>query len=224
MSDRRFKRRLIGGKTGAFPQHLDFGIIIIHYSFAVFAHLGKSFVNDIKNEETSSKRPPVVFVHSALVLELCCPGCDNKSNVTLQKPLTKSARVTCNKCNTVFMVQPSQRQAYRKPIDTYGELGRTAPEGVRSRGAVDVKIVDVSQNGLGVVVSKRVLRENNFEIGETLFVRFELPVRKGGSVVNAQGKVRNIIPQGDGGNFKIGLELEDLDEHARKAIGFYLWN
>lgn len=176
------------------------------------------------DERKGGGQTPVVYIYTTATLHLKCPGCGNESTVALKEPLAQSAKVTCNRCRTLFIVQPTEREQYRKPLDTYADMDRKPIGKPKKRSVIEVKTTDISRGGMGVIISRSGMNGHNFEVGETVHLRLALPKRSKEVTVTVKAVIRNLIPIGGSGACKAGLEFSDLDEHAAKEIGFFLWN
>ncbi|MGK7344283.1 MAG: PilZ domain-containing protein [Candidatus Nitrospinota bacterium M3_3B_026] len=176
------------------------------------------------DERKGEGQTPVVYIYTTATLHLKCPSCGAESTVALKKPLTQSAKVTCNRCRTLFIVQPTEREQYRKPLDTYADMDRKPIGEPKKRSVIEVKATDISRGGMGIIIPRNGMSGHSFEVEEMVHLRFALPKKSKEVTVNVKAVIRNLIPIGGSGASKAGLEFSDLDEHATKEIGFFLWN
>jgi c-di-GMP-binding flagellar brake protein YcgR len=82
---------------------------------------------------------------------------------------------------------------------------------------VEVRTIDVSAGGLAVIGAI------NPKVGETLFIRFGIPLKSGGrTAVQATVKVEHSIYGAAERNFKIGLRFLKLEPEAVSSIAQYV--
>lgn len=110
----------------------------------------------------------------------------------------------------------SQRQYYRKAIDcpcTYRPLKRGW------RGALEGQMKDLSFKGIGIEVHAKNLIQSAHEKGGYFYVHLVLP---NGKAVNFTAKLVHTRERQTPDWTLLGMEIVDIDDASRKALGFFL--
>ncbi|MCA3028677.1 MAG: PilZ domain-containing protein [Rhodocyclaceae bacterium] len=96
-------------------------------------------------------------------------------------------------------------------------LHTTAHVALPDSQVVEVRTTDISAGGLAIIGAI------NPKVGETLFIRFGIPVKSGGrTTVQATVKVAHSIYGTAERNFKIGLRFLKLEPEAVSSIAQYV--
>ena len=136
---------------------------------------------------------------------LICPKCGTSKQFNFAGNSTlRSALVKC-RCRNSFPVQFEKRQWYRKKLDVYGDFFEAdSPFGNNTL----VKVVDISIDGVHLLnLGHEVLQTNR-----TIKLSFPL----GGRLLNCSV----IILRAQ--NNHVGGKIINIDEHAKKILGFFL--
>jgi hypothetical protein len=142
------------------------------------------------------------------VCSIICHHCGNinsidTNSVNLKKPL----EIKC-KCQKNIFVQLEQREYYRKAVKLTGIFEKISP-GNTQKGKVIIE--DISYTGLGC----RTLTKHYIETNDVLQLNFALDDAHN-SQITEKGIVRDIRDR------YLGIEFQELSQHNRKLIGFYL--
>lgn len=125
------------------------------------------------------------------------------NNVNLNKPI----KINCT-CGKKFFVQLEQREYYRKSVKLTGIFEKIFPENTQK---IKVVIEDISYTGLGC----RTLTKHYLEKNDVLELNFSLDDAHN-SQITEKGIVKDIRDR------YLGIEFQELSQHNRKLIGFYL--
>ena len=121
--------------------------------------------------------------------------------------LEQPVEIKC-KCNNCFYIQLEQRQYYRKDVKLTGMFERLSPENTE-KGKIIIE--DISYTGIGC----RTVTKHNLNIDDIVQLDFALD-----DVHNSQITENGIVK--DIRDRYLGIAFQDLSQHNRKIIGFYL--
>ncbi len=134
-----------------------------------------------------------------------CQRCGKSKRIEFINGDNPSSGVAKCPCGNTFAVIFENRKYYRKPISSYGKcfsMGDTA------EGA-SIKLIDISRSGIRFVK----LDGKPLQLNEKIRVSLSL----GGDIIFCTASVHNIR------NEHIGAKFIGLDEHSKKALGFFLF-
>ncbi len=152
------------------------------------------------------------FVTHDQMATLCCPHCNLTKIINVKKYLQKKhiIKVRC-KCEHTFTTLLDFRRHYRKETAKFeGTYSMLAP----ARGTGHLKVLNISQKGVGFNIGITVSGTTAFEVGQKARIQFNLDDKKK-TPINKIVIIRNIID-----NF-LGCEFIDHNE-LDKSLGFYL--
>ena len=133
-------------------------------------------------------------------------GKANRIDTTTVK-LDQPIQIKC-KCGNCFFIQVEQREYYRKEVKLTGNYKKLSSEN-QEKGKIFIE--DISYTGIGC----RTVKKNNLKIKDVLQIEFTLDDLHN-SRINEKGIVKDIRDR------YLGIEFQDLSQHSRKLIGFYL--
>lgn len=142
------------------------------------------------------------------VCSIICHHCAKTNRIdTNSVKLNKPLEIKCT-CRKKFFVQLEQREYYRKAVKLTGIFEKISPGNTQK---VNVIIEDISYTGLGC----RTLTKNYLEKNDIIKLNFSLDDVHN-SEITEKGIVREIRDR------YLGIEFQELSQHNRKLIGFYL--
>lgn len=112
------------------------------------------------------------------------------------------------KCSNSFYIQLEQREYYRKDVKLTGMFERVFPDNTE-KGKIIIE--DISYTGIGC----RTLTQHNLKIDDVVQLDFFLDDMHN-SQITESGIVKDIRDR------YLGIAFQDLSQHSRKVIGFYL--
>jgi len=142
------------------------------------------------------------------VCSIICHHCGKINKIdTNSVNLNKTLEIKC-KCQKKIFLQLEQREYYRKPVKLTGIF-----ENISSKNTQKVQVIieDISFTGLGC----RTLTKHYLETNDVLQLKFALDDAHN-SHITERGIVRDIRDR------YLGIEFQELSQHNRKLIGFYL--
>jgi hypothetical protein len=145
-----------------------------------------------------------IYLNEAQRGFVVCQSCGKSKKIEFAEGDNfRSGIVKCT-CGNTFAVTFEKRKCYRKPIESYGKCFATAgpAEGV------SIKLVDISQSGIRFIK----IGGKPLQLNEKIRLSFLL----GDSAIICSATVYNIDTEG------IGAKFISLDEHIKKALGFFL--
>lgn len=148
------------------------------------------------------------FVREDNTTTIVCPVCKIPKNISVASFKNKipELKVRCT-CNNVFKVYLDFRRFYRKATDLPGRYKTLNP---LNHGSGTVHIVNISQGGLGFIVSGI----NTIETGHRLLLSFELDDKKKTRLE------KEVVVQSVSDDF-IGCRFSSSQAYE-KELGFYL--
>ena len=142
------------------------------------------------------------------ICSIICHHCAKTNRIDTNKVnLNKPLEIKCT-CQKKFFVQLEQREYYRKAVKLTGIFEKISPENTQ-KGKVIIE--DISYTGLGC----RTLAKHHLEKNDVLQLNFSLDDAHN-SEITEKGIVRDIRDR------YLGIEFQELSQHNRKLIGFYL--
>ena len=137
-----------------------------------------------------------------------CHRCGKVSKVDTKKvQLNQVIEINCS-CQNNFRVQLEKREYYRKEVKLTGTFEKIVPEDtIKGRLIIE----DLSYTGIGC----RTVTKHYLEKDDVVSVDFTLDDVHN-SQINENGIVRTVRDR------YLGIEFQDLSQHSRKLIGFYL--
>ena len=137
-----------------------------------------------------------------------CPQCGKVSKVdTNEVQLNQVVEIKCS-CQNTFQVQFEKREYYRKDVKLTGTFETVFPEDTMKGKLI---IEDLSYTGIGC----RSVAKHYLEIDDVVSLDFTLDDAHN-SQITENGIVRTVRDR------YLGIEFQDLSQHSRKLIGFYL--
>jgi len=137
-----------------------------------------------------------------------CHQCGKPNRIdTTRAKLDQSIQIECT-CGNCFSIQLEQREYYRKKVKLTGTYQRVLPEN-QAEGKLIIE--DISYIGIGC----RTVKVHNLNVDDVLQVEFTL-----GDVHNSHVAENGIVK--DIRDRYLGIKFQDLSQHSRKIIGFYL--
>ncbi|MCG6919281.1 MAG: PilZ domain-containing protein [Deltaproteobacteria bacterium] len=149
-------------------------------------------------------------IHCGKKLEcaVTCYQCGKPNRIdTTAAKLEQPIQIEC-KCGNCFSIQLEQREYYRKEVKLTGSYQRLLPEN-EEEGKLFIE--DISYTGIGC----RTVKKHNLNLEDVLQVEFALD-----DVHNSQLTENGIVK--DIRDRYLGIKFQDLSQHNRKIIGFYL--
>jgi hypothetical protein len=149
-------------------------------------------------------------IHCGEKLEcaVTCHQCGKPNRIdTTTTKLKQPIQIECQ-CGNCFSIQLEQREYYRKEVKLTGKYQRLLPENQEEGKLI---IEDISYTGIGC----RTVKKHNLKEEDVLQVEFTLD-----DVHNSQVAESGIVK--DIRDRYLGIKFQDLTQHSRKAIGFYL--
>jgi hypothetical protein len=149
-------------------------------------------------------------IHCGKKLEctVTCHYCGKPNRIdTTTVKLEQPIQIEC-KCGNYFFIQLEQREYYRKEVKLTGNYQRLLPEN-QEKGKLIIE--DISYTGIGC----RTVKKHNLKVEDVLHVEFILD-----DVHNSQVSENGIVK--DIRDRYLGIKFQDLSQHSRKIIGFYL--
>ena len=125
------------------------------------------------------------------------------TTVKLEQPI----QIDC-KCGNCFSVQLEQRQYYRREVKLTGNYKKLSSEN-QEKGKVIIE--DISYTGIGC----RTIKKNKLKLEDVLQIEFTLDDAHNSHIIE-NGIVKDIRDK------YLGIKFQDLSQHNRKVIGFYL--
>jgi len=137
-----------------------------------------------------------------------CHYCGKPNRIdTTKVKLEQPIQIEC-KCGNSFFIQLEQREYYRKEVKLTGNYKRLLPE-KEEKGKIFIE--DISYTGIGC----RTVKKNNLKIEDVLQIEFILDDVHNSRIAE-NGIVKDIRDR------YLGIKFQDLSQHSRKLIGFYL--
>ena len=137
-----------------------------------------------------------------------CHQCGKVNRVdTNDVELNQVVKINCS-CQNSLQVQFEKREYYRKDVQLTGTFERILPKDT-TKGKLIIE--DLSYTGIGC----RSLAKHYLEINDVVSLDFALDDSHN-SQITENGIVRTVRDR------YLGIEFQDLSQHSRKLIGFYL--
>ena len=132
-----------------------------------------------------------------------CPKCQNVRELDLlNKNVPYKVNAKC-KCGGQFIIEFDKRTYYRKALGSTGVCFTTEDSDHKMIG-----ILDISRSGLAFIKTKG----KSFDVGDIVELEFTLDkitIRSTVTIVSVH-------------DARIGAKFNQLDEHTKKVIGFFL--
>jgi hypothetical protein len=149
-------------------------------------------------------------IHCGKKLEcaVTCYQCGKPNRIdTTTAKLEQPIQIEC-KCGNCFSIQLEQREYYRKEVKLTGNYERLLPEN-QEKGKIIIE--DISYTGIGC----RTVKKHNLNLEDVVQVEFSLDDVHNSQLIE-NGIVKDIRDK------YLGIKFQDLSQHSRKTIGFYL--
>ncbi len=127
----------------------------------------------------------------------------DRTKIRIDRPI----EIECS-CQNSFYIQLEQREYYRKHVRLTGTFEKIFPEN-RERGRIIIE--DISYTGIGC----RTVAQQNLNINDIVQLDFVLDDVHNSKIIE-NGIVRDIRDR------YLGIAFQELSQHNRKIIGFYL--
>ncbi len=145
-----------------------------------------------------------IYLNEAQSGFVVCQSCGKSKKIEFAGGANfRSGIVKCT-CGNTFAVTFEKREFYRKPIDSYGKCFAT---GGPAEG-VSIKLVNVSRSGIRFIK----IGGKPLHLNEKIGLSFSLD----DFAILCSAFIYNIDTEG------IGAKFKSLDEHIKKALGFFL--